>query len=69
MRVIAVSAGARPDTRAFVAQRFGRAPVDVYVDGTGAIGKAFRVVSHPVFRFVTAGGVLTKRAPAGFPFR
>jgi hypothetical protein len=66
--VIAVSAGARADTRAFVVQRFGAAPIDVYVDESHAIDRAFRVVSHPVFRFVTASGVLTKRAPAGFPF-
>jgi len=52
-----------------VTQRFGAAPVTVYLDRSGAIGKAFRVSSHPEFRFVTAGGTLTKRAPAGFPFR
>ena len=50
-------------------RRFGAAPVTVYVDGSGVINKAFRVSSHPDFRFVTAGGTLTKRAPAGFPFR
>jgi len=52
-----------------VAQRFGAAPVTVYVDRTSVIDNAFRVSSHPEFRFVTPGGVLTKRAPAGFPFR
>ncbi|MEI6688442.1 MAG: hypothetical protein WCN97_03675 [Thermoleophilia bacterium] len=67
--MIAVSAGTRADTQAFVAQRFGAAPVDVYVDELHTIDRAFRVVTHPVFRFVTAGGALTKRAPAGFPFR
>lgn len=69
MRVIAVSAGTRADTRAFTAQRFGSAPVNVYVSGTQGIDRAFGVVSHPEFRFVTAAGKLTKRVPAGFPFR
>ena len=51
-----------------MAQRFGSAPVAVYVDGSHTIDKAFRVVSHPVFRFVTPSGTLTNRKPAGFPF-
>ncbi|MCX6391939.1 MAG: hypothetical protein NTX95_05535 [Actinobacteria bacterium] len=50
-------------------QRFGTAPVTVYVDRSSVINTAFRVSSHPEFRFVTASGTLTKRAPAGFPFR
>lgn len=52
-----------------MSQRFGKAPIAVYVDRTRAIGAAFRVASHPEFRFVTAAGTLTKRAPSGFPFR
>ncbi len=50
-------------------RRFGSAPVRVYVDRTGRIGKAFGVVSHPVFRFVSSQGRLTKAIPVGFPFR
>ena len=67
--MIAVSAGTRADTQAFVVRRFGSAPVRVYVDRTGRIGKAFGVVSHPVFRFVSSQGRLTKAIPVGFPFR
>jgi hypothetical protein len=52
-----------------VKQRFGAAPVTVYVDRSSVIDKAFRVASHPEFRFVTPAGTLTKRAPTGFPFR
>ena len=67
--MIAVSRGARADTAAFVARYFGRAPVDVYVDGSGSVSKAFSVPYHPDYRFVSASGTLTKRVPSGFPFR
>ena len=70
MRVIAVAAkGSSPaDVAAFTRQRFGSAPVDVYIDSTGAIGRAFGVSAHPDFRFVSSRGRLTTRAPSGFPF-
>lgn len=68
-RVIAVSRGTRADTAAFVVRHFGRSPVAVYLDGSGSVSKAFRVLSHPDFRFVNAGGALTSRVPSGFPFR
>ena len=67
--MIAVSRGTRAKTAAFVAPYFGRAPVDVYVDGSGSVSKAFRVPYHPDYRFVRASGKLTKRVPSGFPFR
>ena len=71
MRVIAVAAksAARADVEAFARQRFGSAPVTVYLDPTGAIARAFGVVTHPEFRYVSAAGRLTSRAPGGFPFR
>jgi hypothetical protein len=52
-----------------VARYFGRTPVDVYVDGSGSVSKAFSVPYHPDYRFVSASGKLTKRVPSGFPFR
>jgi hypothetical protein len=66
--VIAVSRGSRAETAGFVARYFGRAPVDVYVDGSGSVSKAFSVPYHPDYRFVSASGKLTKRVPSGFPF-
>ena len=71
MRVIAVAArGTRAaDVRRFVRQRFGDAPVAVYVDTTGSIAAAFGVTYHPVYRFVSAQGVLRTRPVVGFPFR
>jgi hypothetical protein len=71
VRVIAVAAKGSPraDVAAFTRQRFGGAPVDVYIDGSGAINRAFGVATHPTFRFVTAAGRLTTSAPAGFPLR
>jgi hypothetical protein len=58
VRVVAVSRGGRSDTAAFVARYFKNAPVNVYIDGSGTISTAFRVASHPDFRFVPASGRL-----------
>ncbi len=58
--------GQRADTAVFVKQRFGNAPIRVYLDTTGTIAKAFGVPAHPAYRFVTAQGRLTTARPAGF---
>ena len=54
--------------RRFVRQRFGKAPIAVYLDPTGAISAAFGVSTHPEFRFTTSAGSLTSSRPPGFPF-
>ena len=68
--MIAVAArGSSPaDVAAFTRQRLGGAPVDVYIDSTGAIARAFGVSAHPDYRFVSSRGRLTTRVPSGFPF-
>ena len=63
-----MSFGTPADTRAFVARRFGTAPIAVYLDPSRAASRTFGVASYPEFRFVNARGALTKRAPTGFPF-
>ena len=65
---MAARSASRSDVVAFVRQRFGSAPVTVYMDPTGAIARAFGVSSHPDFRYVSAAGRLTSRAPSGFPY-
>ena len=70
MKVIAVASDSadRADVRRFVRQRFGNAPIAVYLDPTGSISAAFGVSTHPEFRFTTTAGRLTSSPPAGFPF-
>ena len=65
---MAAKTATRADVAAFTRQRFGSAPVTVYMDPTGAIARAFGVSTHPEFRYVSAAGRLTARAPGGFPF-
>ena len=66
---MAAKSAARADVEAFARQRFGSAPVTVYLDRTGSIAASFGVVYHPAFRFVTAQGRLQSRPVAGFPYR
>gem|GEM_PF-2341207 len=61
--------GQRADTVVFMRQRFGNAPIRVYLDTTGAIARAFGVPAHPAYRFVTARGRLTKARPVGFSLK
>ncbi len=49
--------------------RFGKAPVNVYLDRRGTMARAFRAPSHPLHRFTTAQGALTATPPSGYPFR
>ncbi len=65
---MAAKYASKADVEAFVRQRFGNAPVTVYIDTTGAINRAFGVSTHPDFRYVSSRGRLTSRAPGGFPF-
>lgn len=69
MRVVAVASveARRADVVRFVRQRFGRAPVTVYIDRSGRSQAAFRAPYHPEYRFTTKRGRLTAKAPRGFP--
>ncbi len=67
--MVAVASGEsrRADVVAFVRKRFGRAPITVYYDKAGRSQAAFGAPYHPEYRFVTARGRLTAKAPRGFP--
>lgn len=70
VRVIAVASpqARRADVVDFVRERFGSAPIAVYLDRRGRIGRVFEAQSHPLHRFTTSAGRLTSVAPSGYPF-
>ena len=56
--MIAVSRGSRAETAGFVARYFGRAPVDVYVDGSGSVSRteATNMIIADAFAMYDADG-------------
>lgn len=58
----------RADVVAFVRERFGTAPITVYIDRSGRSQAAFDAPYHPEYRFTTRAGRLKPTPPRGFPF-